>query len=97
MVAATVVFNPGVVLVFAAIWLGLAIFVAVDANKYPDWAFAQTGSSKTVWQVVPIVLAFFCGLGTLIMAIIWFSSKKPAVERAADLGHPTAWAVASLA
>ncbi len=79
---AAVVINPGVFIVFGLVWLALGLFVLVDANKYPDWAFVQTGSSKTVWQAVPIVLALFCGIGTLIMAIIWFASKKPAIERA---------------
>jgi hypothetical protein len=77
---ATVVFGSPVFLVFAAAWIALGIIVLVDAGKYPDWAFRYAGTNKTTWQVVPLVLAFFCGIATLVMAIIWFTSKKPAVQ-----------------
>ena len=66
----------------------LAIMTAVAASKYPDWAFQQTGSSKFVWQIgLPIILSLFvCGLAGGIMGIVWFSSKRDAVEAAARGG-----------
>jgi hypothetical protein len=86
-VEAALIFRP-ISFVFWALWIALGIIVAVDAGKYPDWAFTQAGSRKSTWQIWPIVLAVLCGLGTLIMLIIWFASKKPAIERIAAAGGP---------
>jgi hypothetical protein len=86
--AATVIFRPFSI-AFWILWIALGIVVAVDAGKYPDWAFTQAGSRKSTWQIWPIVLGVLCGFGTLIMMIIWFASKKPAVARiAAGGGSP---------
>jgi len=63
--------------------LVLAIMTAVDASKYPDWAFERTGTTKFVWQILPIVLLFFCGIAGGIMGLVWYSSKRSAVESAA--------------
>jgi hypothetical protein len=68
--------------------LVIAIMAAVDASKYPDWAFQQTGTTKFVWQVLPIVLLFVCGIAGGIMGVIWYTSKRDAVARAAQAGGP---------
>jgi len=68
--------------------IALGIFTLIDASKYPEEAFRRTGSSKTTWQVLPIVFAFFCGIGAFIMGLIWFGSKRDAVQAAAgSLGY----------
>jgi hypothetical protein len=59
---------------------------AVDASKYPDWAFEQTGTTKFVWQILPIVLLFFCGIAGGIMGLVWYTSKRSVVESAARAG-----------
>jgi hypothetical protein len=65
----------------------LGILTAVDVGKYPEWAFGQTGASKTVWQILPIVLGFFClGIGGIVMYVMWTSSRRDAVARAAQAG-----------
>jgi hypothetical protein len=66
----------------------IAIMTVVDASKYPDWAYQQTGSSKFIWQILPIVLLFLCGFAGGIMGLIWFSSKRQAVAAAAHGGSP---------
>jgi len=79
------------VLPFLAIALGsvvIAIMTAVDSSKYPDWAFQQTGSSKFVWQVIPIILIFVCGIAGGVMGLIWYTSKRDQVARAANAGGP---------
>jgi hypothetical protein len=68
--------------------LVLAIMTAVDASKYPDWAFQQTGTTKFVWQILPLVLLFVCGIAGGIMGLVWYSSKRAEVERAARAGGP---------
>jgi hypothetical protein len=75
-----VLFIPGILM------LAFGIYVAIDAAKYPDWAFTQSGSSRTVWIAWPLVFAFLCGIGALIMGIIWLASKKPAVQAIANSG-----------
>jgi len=83
------VIGGGFFLVFAIIGIGslvLAILTAVDASKYPEWAFEQTGTTKFVWQILPIVLLFVCGIAGGIMGLIWYSSKRDAVARAAQAG-----------
>jgi hypothetical protein len=69
--------NTTVYIIFGLVWLGLAIWVAVDANSHPDWAWQRAGQNKLVWIIVPIVGAFICGLVTLVMTIIYFTSIKP--------------------
>jgi hypothetical protein len=71
---------------FVVIGIGslvLAIMTAVDASKYPDWAFERAATSKFVWQILPIVLVFVCGVAGGIMGLIWFTSKRDAVAGAA--------------
>ena len=46
----------GIVFLLGIGSLVLAIMTAVDASKYPDWAFSRPASSKFVWQILPIVL-----------------------------------------
>src|SRR5690242_10146878 len=80
-----------IVLPFLAIALGsvvIAIMTAVDSSKYPDWAFQQTGSSKFVWQVVPIILIFVCNIAGGVMGLIWYTSKRHEVERVARAAGP---------
>ena len=80
-----------IVLPFLAIALGsvvIAIMTVVDASKYPEWAFQQTGSSKFVWQILPIILIFLCWLGAGVIGLIWYTSKRDAVVRAASTGGP---------
>ena len=66
----------------------IAIMAVVDASKYPEWAFQQTGSSKFVWQILPIVFLFLCGFVGGIMGLVWFASKRDAVAAAARSGTP---------
>jgi hypothetical protein len=67
----------------------LGIMTAVDVGKYPEWAFGQIGASKTVWQVLPIVLGFFClGIGGIIMYFMWVTSKRQTIAAAAQRGAP---------
>jgi len=66
--------------------LVLSIMTVVSASKYPDWAYQQTGSSKFVWQILPIILIFVCGWAGGVMGLIWFSSKRDQVEQAAQRG-----------
>jgi hypothetical protein len=85
------VIGGGVFLVFVVVGIGslvLSIMTVVDASKYPDWAFQQTGSSKFVWQVIPIILIFVCGVAGGVMGLIWYSSKRDAVARAAQAAGP---------
>jgi hypothetical protein len=68
--------------------LVIAIMTAVTASRYPDYAFQQTGSSKFIWVGLPIILLFLCGFAGGVMGIVWFSSKRAAVEAAARGGGP---------
>jgi hypothetical protein len=66
--------------------LVLGIVVAVDAGHFAETAFQRAGTSKTLWIVLPIVGIFACGLVTIVAAILWYSSYKPKVARAAAAG-----------
>lgn len=78
----------GIVQVISII-LGLAtlaagIFVAVDANKYPDTAHQAAGAPKGAWiggGIVGGILGLCCcfPLG-LIVPILWFAVYKKKVE-----------------
>jgi len=66
--------------------LVLSIMTAVSASKYPDWAFQQSGTSKFIWQILPIILLFVCGLAGGVLGIIWYSGTRAQVEAAARSG-----------
>jgi hypothetical protein len=81
----------GFILVFGVIGLAsivIVIMTAVDTAKYPDWAFERAGTSKFVWQILPIILLFLCGFAGGIIGLIWFTSKRDDVARAAQAGGP---------
>jgi hypothetical protein len=78
--------NTTVYVISSVIWLALAIWVAVDANSHPDWAWQRAGQNKLVWIIVPIVGALLCGLVTLVMAIVYFASIKPKLAGAGSGG-----------
>ena len=71
------------VLGFVVVPLVLGIWAAVDASKYPDWAFERAGTSKTLWIVLPIVGMLACGIVAIVAAIVWFSSTKQKVQASA--------------
>jgi hypothetical protein len=86
------VIGGGVFLLLVVVGIGslvLSIMTVVDASKYPDWAFQQTGSSKFVWQVIPIILIFVCGVAGGVMGLVWYTSKRDEVARAAQAGGPS--------
>jgi hypothetical protein len=68
--------------------LVLSIMCAIDSSKYPEWAFQQTGSSKFVWQILPLILLLVCGVAGGVIGLIWYTGKRQEVERAALAGGP---------
>jgi hypothetical protein len=68
----------------------LGILTAVDASRLPDSAFERSGTSKTLWIVLPIAGVVACGLVAVVAAIVWFTSTKSRVVQAAEGGAPTA-------
>ena len=85
MLARVFVVTPGFVVVSLAV-LAFAIWVAVDASKYPEWAFVQAGTQKWLYQVLVPIGGFFCGIVAIVLGIVWFASKKAQVDQAARGG-----------
>jgi hypothetical protein len=80
---------------FFLIWLvfGLGAVVAgiataIQASKYPEWAFERAGTSKFTWQVIPIVLIFLCGPAAIVMYFVWTSKREQVAQAAASGGPP---------
>jgi len=71
----------GVIVVFG-------IWVAVDASKYPDWAFQRAGTQKWLFQILTPITAFLCGIVAIVLGIVWFASKKAQVDQASRGGGP---------
>ena len=63
--------------------LVLAIVVVVDASGRPDATWHATGQNKTLWIVLPIVLLFGCGIGSLVVSVIYLASVRPKLIAAA--------------
>jgi heme/copper-type cytochrome/quinol oxidase subunit 2 len=70
-------------LVIGPIALVLAIVVVVDASGRPEAAWQASGQSKTMWIVLPIVLLFACGIGSLVASIVYLASVRPKLVRSA--------------
>lgn len=62
------------------LFLGLGIWVAVDANKYPEHVWQAAGQNKLVWQIVPVVVGLCCGYLNLIPVLIYFLSIKKKLD-----------------
>jgi len=67
--------------VITIVFIGLGIFVAVDASKYPDWVWQQSGQSKPLWQIMPIVLGVCCGCFNVIAVLIYFLNIKKKLDQ----------------
>ena len=86
--------RTGIFVTGAGFWiitgvvLAFGIWVAVDASKYPDWAFQQAGTQKWLFQILTPISAFLCGIVAIVVGIIWVASKKAQVEQAARCGGP---------
>lgn len=87
MLARVVILGPGFWLVTTAVVV-FGVWVAVDASKYPDWAFERAGTQKWLFQILTPVAAFLCGIVAIVLGIIWFASKKAQVEQASRSGGP---------
>ncbi len=78
----------GFTIVIGLLILALGIWVAVDANSFSDAAWQSAGQNKMVWMIVPIVGALICGLVTIVMAIVYFTSIKQKLSAASSGGAP---------
>jgi hypothetical protein len=80
-----------VFLIFAIVGvlgLVLAIIQIVQSSGYPDWAYQQVGTSKFVWQILPIIWIFVCSVAAVVQYLLWIG-KRDEVARAAS-GPPPA-------
>jgi hypothetical protein len=88
------------IVIISLAMLALEIYTIVDVARYPDWAFERAGTSKTLWLVLSIVLVFACSLAALVVDLVWLTSKRAEVQRAAAAGPyatpgpPPGWAAA---
>jgi hypothetical protein len=60
------------------------LVTTIDVSSRPDWAFERAGTSKTLWIVMPIAGVVFCGVVTIVAAIVWFTTVRPRVVAAAQ-------------
>jgi hypothetical protein len=86
---AEVVVNLGSpeLLILGLVILGLVIWVVVDASSRPEWVWQRTGQNRVVWIAVPLVGLVFCGVVSLVMAIVYLASIRPQLI-AAQQGSP---------
>lgn len=70
------------VLLVELVALGLVVWGAVDAANQPDWAWQQTGRSRIVWIVLPLVSLVVCGIVGIVMVVVYFTSIRPELRRA---------------
>lgn len=75
-------------LLFDLAVLALGIYVAVDAGRYPEWAYERLGSRRINWQVWPVLGGLFCGIVAIVFAVLWLTSKRRDVAAAASGGGP---------
>lgn len=64
------------------VFLGVGIWVAVDAYKYSDTVWQSTGQNKMIWVVVPVLVGFCCGIFVLIPVLYYFLSVKKKLDAA---------------
>ncbi len=75
-------------MLLAVVPLVCGLFVAIDASRYPEWAFERAGTARTLWIVLPIVSIVVCGPVAIVTAIVWYSSFRRRVIDASQGGAP---------
>jgi hypothetical protein len=60
----------------------LAVMTAVDASHLPNSAFERARTSKTLWIVLPLVSLVACFLGSIVVALVWFTGTRNRVVAA---------------
>jgi uncharacterized protein DUF2510 len=73
------IFGPEILILLVFVVPVLGIWVAIDAGSKPPWAFDRIGQNKTLWVVLPLVGIFFCGIVTIVAAVMWFASIRARV------------------
>jgi hypothetical protein len=63
--------------------LVLTVVVVVDASARPDAVWEATGQNRMLWIVLPIALLVACGIGSLIVSIIYLATVRPKLIAAA--------------
>ena len=79
----------GVIGLLGIVPLVLGIWVALDASRFPDRAFERADTSETLWIVLPIVGVVACGIVSVVAAIVWFSSYRSKIVKAAAASADT--------
>jgi len=64
------------------VFLGVGIWVAVDAYKYSDTVWQSTGQNKMIWVVIPVLVGLCCGIFVLIPVLFYFLSVKKKLDAA---------------
>ena len=64
-------------LILSLVPLGLVIWTVVDTSSRPEWVWQRTGQNRVVWIAVPLVGRVFCGVVSLVMAIVDLASIRP--------------------
>ena len=72
-----------VVLVVLVPLLVLPVWAIIDAIVRPDSQWAAADQSKTLWVVVLVAGTFALGPVGLVLAIVYFVSVRPKLQRAA--------------
>ncbi len=88
LVAAVMFFGSIVGLAATAILasLGVIIWGIVDAAGRSDDAWTVAGQSKTLWIAIQAAGFLFCGVGGLVMALVYLAAIRPKVQAAEVAG-----------
>ena len=70
----------------------LAIIQIVQSSSYPDWAYQQVGTSKFVWQILPIIWIFVCSIAAVVQYLMWISKRDEVARGRAVHRRPAATA-----
>ncbi|MGZ4691339.1 MAG: hypothetical protein ACXVKA_16255 [Acidimicrobiia bacterium] len=75
--------GPSVLLLgFFVIPLILAIIVVADAARRPQPVWTAAGQNQTLWIILPLVLLFACGIGSVIASVIYLAVIRPQLVNA---------------
>lgn len=66
--------------VLGLVALGLCIWNIVDAARRPDYQFEQSGQSKVLWILLPVLGIAVCQLIGVVAPIIYFTSIRKKLD-----------------
>jgi hypothetical protein len=75
--------GPDLIIFYLALSLVGGVATSIDAVRLPRAAFRAARQFRIFWVVAPLVGVFICGIGAIVLALVWTIAVRSKVIAAA--------------